>query len=78
MLTSGALADETRALARTIVGKLGSAVRHGKSAFYAQAQMTTAEAYAFTGQVMVENMANRDTEEGIAAFLEKRPPDWQS
>jgi enoyl-CoA hydratase/carnithine racemase len=28
--------------------------------------------------VMVENMRDRDTEEGIAAFLEKRPPDWQT
>ena len=33
-------------------------------------------AYAFTGQVMVENMLDSDTEEGIAAFLEKRDPTW--
>ena len=33
--------------------------------------------YALTGEVMVENMLNRDTEEGIAAFLEKRKPDWK-
>jgi len=34
-------------------------------------------AYAFTGEVMVENMLWRDTDEGITAFLEKRAPDWQ-
>ncbi|MEX3015193.1 enoyl-CoA hydratase [Gymnodinialimonas hymeniacidonis] len=66
----------TSELAETIAAKLGSAVRVGKQAFYAQAELTTAEAYALTGEVMVENMLNRDTDEGITAFLEKRPPDW--
>ncbi len=66
----------TRDLAKTIASKLGSAVRIGKSAFYAQAGLTTAEAYGYTGDVMVENMLVRDTEEGINAFLEKRKPDW--
>lgn len=66
----------TDELAQTIAAKLGSAVRVGKQAFYAQAELTTAEAYALTGEVMVENMLNRDTDEGISAFLEKRPPEW--
>ena len=35
------------------------------------------QAYAYTGDVMVENMLYRDTAEGIAAFLEKRPPNWE-
>jgi hypothetical protein len=26
---------------------------------------------------MVHNMLFRDTEEGIAAFLDKRPPNWE-
>lgn len=73
---AGTLADETLTLANTIAGKLASAVITGKSAFYQQAQMTTVDAYAFTGQVMVDNMANSDTNEGINAFLEKRDPDW--
>jgi enoyl-CoA hydratase/carnithine racemase len=34
------------------------------------------QAYAYAGEVMVENMLYRDTEEGISAFLEKRPPNW--
>ena len=33
-------------------------------------------AYDYTRDVMVENMLYRDTEEGIAAFIEKRAPDW--
>ena len=70
------LAKETRALAETVAAKLGSAVKIGKQAFYEQLQMPLDAAYAYTGQVMVENMLNRDTEEGIAAFLEKRDPTW--
>ena len=73
-----ALADETRALAQSIAAKLPVAVKIGKSAFYDQAQLSTAEAYAYTSAVMVENMMVRDTDEGISAFLEKRIPDWSS
>ena len=73
-----ALAAETRALAETVASKLSAAVRIGKSAFYDQIGMDLDQAYDFTGQVMVENMLWRDTEEGISAFIEKRKPDWQS
>ena len=72
------LASETRALADVIAAKLASAVRIGKRAFYEQAPMTTAEAYAYAGAVMTENMLNRDTDEGITAFLEKRDPAWKA
>lgn len=71
------LETETRALADTIATKLGVAVKIGKQAYYEQMQMPLSQAYAYTGEVMVENMLYRDTEEGIAAFLDKRPPDWK-
>ena len=66
----------TTALAETVAGKLGSAVRIGKRAFYEQAELGLAAAYAHTGRVMVENMLDSDTNEGLTAFLEKRKPDW--
>lgn len=72
------LRDETDRLATTVAAKLGAAVRIGKRAFYDQIGLPLAEAYHHTGAVMVENMLWRDTEEGIAAFLERRPPDWQA
>ena len=34
------------------------------------------QAYAYAGAAMVENMLERDTDEGITAFLQKRKPDW--
>lgn len=70
------LAGETDELAGIIASKLGTAVKIGKRAFYEQIQMPVSQAYEFTGNVMVENMLNPDTEQGIAAFLEKRPPTW--
>ena len=70
------LAMETQKLASQIAAKLGVAVKIGKQAFYNQLGMPTDQAYAYTGDVMVENMLHRDTEEGISAFLEKRDPGW--
>ena len=39
--------------------------------------MPLADAYAYAAQVMVDNMMTRDAEEGIGAFLGKRPPEWK-
>ena len=38
--------------------------------------MPLAEAYDYAAGVMVENMMHAESKEGIGAFLEKRPPDW--
>jgi enoyl-CoA hydratase/carnithine racemase len=70
------LESEAEAFAEKIAGKLGSAVRIGKRAFYEQIELPLDQAYQLTGAVMVENMLNRDTAEGISAFLDKRQPDW--
>lgn len=70
------LAEQAQDLAELVASKLGSAVKIGKQAFYHQIPMPVDQAYAYTGEVMVENMLNRDTEEGIAAFIEKRDPSW--
>lgn len=71
-----ALQDETQKLADTVAKKLGAVVKIGKEAFYTQSIMSAADAYAYTADVMVQNMLFQETEEGIAAFLEKRPPNW--
>ncbi|MBN8293914.1 enoyl-CoA hydratase [Rhodobacter sp. NTK016B] len=71
------LEAETMALAQTVAAKLGVAVRIGKRAFYEQALMPLDQAYDYTRNVMVENMLERDTNEGINAFIEKRKPDWR-
>ncbi len=70
------LQSETEALANMIADKLGAAVKIGKQAFYSQLDMPVDQAYAYTGDLMVQNMLYRDTAEGISAFIEKRHPDW--
>jgi enoyl-CoA hydratase/carnithine racemase len=68
---------QARAMARKIVSKSKATVAIGKEAFYRQAEMTLADAYAFASEVMVKNMMIADAGEGICAFLEKRAPDWK-
>ncbi|WP_170760582.1 enoyl-CoA hydratase [Ruegeria lacuscaerulensis] len=70
------LEHETMALAEQLAGKLGSAVKTGKEAFYRQLELPVEQAYEYTGEVMAQNMLHRDTEEGISAFIEKRSPNW--
>ena len=76
VVAADVLSHEAGLLAETVASKLGSVVRIGKRAFYEQAEMTLAEAYDYTGRVMTENMMRDDTAGGIAAFLDKRAPDW--
>ena len=72
-----ALDAATTDMAQTLASKMNGVLGIGKTAFYEQIQMPLAQAYAHTGDVITANMMMRDTEEGIAAFLEKRAPDWQ-
>jgi len=70
-----ALAEAGR-MAAIIASKAPSVLKIGKRAFYDQLERPLADAYVEASRVMVENMLARDAEEGIAAFIEKRPPVW--
>jgi enoyl-CoA hydratase/carnithine racemase len=63
-------------LASAIAGKLGPAVAIGKEAFYRQLELGLDDAYRYTAEVMTRNMMLRETEEGIDAFIAKRPMPW--
>jgi enoyl-CoA hydratase/carnithine racemase len=77
VVAPGSARPQATALAARIVAKPAAVVKLGKEAFYRQAEMGLADAYAYTAQVMVENMMMRDAEEGIGAFVEKRAPKWE-
>ncbi len=64
-------------LAAQIAGKSPKVLAIGKEAFYRQADLGLAEAYAYASEVMTRNMMARDAAEGIDAFIEKRHPTWQ-
>lgn len=63
-------------LAQQIMAKSPTAIRYGKQMFYRQRQLPLADAYAYAGDVMARNMMEDDAQEGVSAFLEKRPPGW--
>ena len=71
-----ALREATQDLAAKIASKSAATIRIGKQAFYRQRELPLTEAYAYTARVMTENLLKRDAEEGIAAFIGKRPPEW--
>jgi enoyl-CoA hydratase/carnithine racemase len=72
--------DELRAstleLARPIAEASSLTVGIGKQAFYAQIDLDQAKAYAYAKEIMTVNSLATDAQEGISAFLEKRPPCW--
>jgi len=71
------LDTEVNELAQQIIQKSAFIVSIGKEAFYRQTELGLADAYAYASEVMTRNMLTRDAEEGIDAFLEKRPPSWE-
>jgi enoyl-CoA hydratase/carnithine racemase len=71
------LRDETVKLARRIADASGLVVALGKQAFYTQIDLDQPKAYAYAKEVMSMNSLAADAQEGIGAFLEKRPPCWR-
>jgi enoyl-CoA hydratase/carnithine racemase len=62
--------------AETIASMSSLVIRTGKRAFYEIEGLDEAEAYAHAVPIMTENALYQDAQEGISAFLQKRPPLW--
>jgi enoyl-CoA hydratase/carnithine racemase len=67
-----AVTQLVEAIARSSAYTVGT----GKHAFYAQVDRGEHEAYEHCQTVMSENAAAGDAQEGMTAFLDKRPPRW--
>ena len=70
------LEEATRLLAEQIAQASPLTVGIGKQAFYAQVDLEQPKAYAYAKEVMSMNAVADDAQEGMCAFLEKRPPRW--
>ena len=70
------LRSATRSLAERIAEASRAVVGMGKNAFYKQADLDQADAYTLASQTMTANAQESDAQEGITAFLEKRPARW--
>jgi enoyl-CoA hydratase/carnithine racemase len=68
--------NEAVELGRRVAEKPKRTLKIGKEAFYRQLDMPLEDAYRYASTVMVENMLDAEAEEGIGAFLDKRPPNW--
>ena len=77
VVAAGKERDAAIELAERIARKSAYTLKIGKEAFYRQAEMNLADAYAYAAQVMTENMMARDAQEGIGAFIDKRDPKWE-
>jgi enoyl-CoA hydratase/carnithine racemase len=71
------LDDEVMELARQIASSSPLTLRIGKQAFYKQIDVDQQRAYEWMSATMADNAMTCDAQEGMSAFLEKRPPVWQ-
>jgi enoyl-CoA hydratase/carnithine racemase len=76
VVAAEALSGTVMDFAGKIAAKSMVTVKTGKQAFYRQLDLPLKEAYAYASRIMTENLLTRDAEEGISAFIGKRPPQW--
>jgi enoyl-CoA hydratase/carnithine racemase len=75
-VASDRLDREVGAVTAAIVAKPPSAIAAGKALFYRQLELGIAEAYQLAGAAMACNLIEDSAQEGVAAFIEKRTPNW--
>ena len=62
----------------TITAMSPAVIRTGKRAFYEIDGLDEPAAYERAVPIMTENAMHSDAQEGIDAFLQKRPPRWSN
>jgi enoyl-CoA hydratase/carnithine racemase len=76
VVPSGELDAAAKHLADEILRWSAETISIGKHAFYAQADLSERAAYGVARPVMADNATTADAQEGMSAFLAKRPPHW--
>ena len=74
--TTKELEDELATICEAITSKPKGVLALGKRFYYRQLELGLSQALEEGGTVMVNNLAYKDAQEGIAAFKEKRKPVW--
>jgi enoyl-CoA hydratase len=73
----GAALAEAIALADRIATRSPAVVALGKAAFHTVTELPLDEALSFMHSQLTLNLLTEDAMEGVAAFLERRPPQWK-
>lgn len=76
VVTADQLDASIRELTDSIVSSSPLTLSLGKRAFYDQLALDEPTAYDRATGVMTDNAMKHDAQEGISAFLQKRPPQW--
>ena len=63
-------------LVQRLLGKPREALAMGKALFYRQLETGLSAAYHMAGHSMACNLAHPVAQEGVQAFIEKRPARW--
>ncbi len=71
------LEEQTREWAVTLARKSPLAVQIAKKGFYGSEDMGYLTQFDYMNDAFARLCTTRDAKEGVAAFLEKRRPDWQ-
>ncbi len=71
------LESATTELAEKIASKSSIAIQIGKQAFYTMSDMEYSKAITYLSEMMSILATTEDAKEGIAAFLQKRTPQWK-
>ena len=66
------------ALLQALLARPAVAMAMGKQLFYQQRETGLAAAYQLAGQTMACNMVDPVAQEGVQAFIDKRPPSWRT
>ena len=77
VVPADALDTEVERLVLAILAKPREAIAMGKTVFYQHRETGIEAAYQLAGQTMACNMAHEVAQEGVQAFIEKRPPAWR-
>ena len=78
VVAAEALDAAVATLVERLLGKPREALAMGKALFYRQLETGMESAYQLAGQSMACNMAHAVAQEGVQAFIEKRPPGWRN
>jgi enoyl-CoA hydratase/carnithine racemase len=78
VVPAGRLDAEVAEIAEVLASKPPGVMRMGRESFYAVLDSAATEALPYLHAMLTVTSQTAEAREGIAAFIEKRPPSWQT